>query len=86
VNYSLFIYSGFSSGNINVVLIRTMDRNGSLTLTQSAFFSLLKKKLAKLQLLIYDNALGKRLSQTKKKRDGLGSLKANRYYLFLPFY
>ena len=34
----LFIYSGFSSGNTNVILIRTMDRNGSLTLTQTAFF------------------------------------------------
>jgi hypothetical protein len=44
-----------------------MDRNGSLTLTQSAF-SLLVKKLAKLQLMVYDNALGKRLSLTKKKR------------------
>ena len=39
----LFIYSGFSSGNTNVILIRTMDRNGSLTLTQTVFLSSLVK-------------------------------------------
>ena len=45
------------------------------------FFSLSGKNLAKLQLLIFLDFIDR--ERGKEKRDGLGSLKANRSY---PFY
>ena len=64
-------------------VVEIEDRNGSLSLTQTAF-SLFQVNLAKLQLLVFWSFLiGERGIIKEEKRDGLGSPSANRSFLFI---